>query len=215
MRAASRSELRRRRPLSRVLLGICLIFVACLHSEASAPEKNLEWKVIPEEEAKLFLLVSGLWNSQATFIRQEGAGETIEVGHWQSPSGALPEAWLSLKQLSDRQFSKGPPLREHLRGTFQSGVRGLPGAITSFDDHGESVNQLGALEFQRFTLDTGVACVGMQQYTRFREDLASAEDLLGDTMIFGWYCVKPEAPLSNEMALEFLRGIGVKGIALP
>jgi hypothetical protein len=198
-----------------VLLVICLIFVACLESEASATAKSLKEKVIPEDEAKLFLFAPGLANSEATFIRQEGAGETTEVGHWQSPFGALPEAWLSLKQLSHRQFSKGPPLLEHLRATFQSGARGLPGAIASFGDHGESANQLGALEFQRFTLDTGVACVGIQQYTRSRENVGTAESPLGDTMIFGWYCAKPEAPLSNDTALEFLRGIGVKGIALP
>ena len=128
-----------------------------------------------------------------------------------------PAAQLTLIELhSSYQFVEGPPLQELLRQNFQGGLGilfgnyGLPQIVGA---PGELVNHYGTVEFQRFTLGTGIACVGMRQYMGWVEEVDAANTPLGDTQVFGWYCAAPDDPLSDEMVTTFVRGIGVKGIA--
>lgn len=203
----------------KLLVAICLIIAVSLGSGVGLAKKKPKAKVIPQEKAKLVLQVRGLTNSGAIFMRQEAAGDTTEIGLWRSPSGAWPAAWLTLTELhSDYQFIEGPPLQELLGASFQSGVgpsRAYYGLPQIVGEQGEFTNHLGTLEFQRFTLGTGIPCVGMRQYVGSIEPVNAANSPLGDTMVFGWYCAAPDEVLSDDMVTMFLRGIGVKGIGLP
>jgi hypothetical protein len=191
-----------------VLLGITLILgIGFL---AATTEARTQWKEITEEKAKLLFYWPGPGVPRATFKQGTDSFSFLEMGHWQAGDGLWPQVYIVLRELkADLQYTEGGSLREGIEKTFNT-MRITFGAV------GTSANGMGKLELQRFTLHstTEIACVGMRQsYGPLGE--IPGKRALGDSLIFGWYCAEPGATLSEETITQFLRGIGVRGIALP
>lgn len=130
-----------------------------------------------------------------------------EFGIWVGPSGLYPRARIFITELASYYYYGD---KRDLKDTV---CRMLKDKEISFGKENTSENVIGDISYLKYSSELG-QCVAFSQYWgQVEAETASGEDSVAD--LFGHYCVGAEDSLSAETVAAVLKGIGVKGEAVP
>ncbi len=191
------------------LLG-CIVgalAVALIYQHAQGAEGGADWTQITEDETKLVFDAPGVRGGVRRFYKRILPYESHyqELGIWVGPSGRYPRARIVITELAAYYYY---PDKEDLKDT----VRGmLEEKDVSFGKENTSENVVGDISYLKYSSELG-QCVAFSQYW---DKVDSPAGDVGNAHLFGYYCVGAEDSLSAETVAAVLKGIGVKGEAVP
>ncbi len=171
----------------------------------------------PTDSYELVLDAPGLKSArpQVVVLRDEYS-QIVERSTWNASHATWPQAELIFWRIKDSFRHKQTYIHESSLPEF-IGIF-LPGENITLGSVGTAENELGDLEWQRFTRSQFAECIFIEQgISRFSDqvDVIGSGEPLGDMVIRGWYCVGSTEPNQDTVFQGFIAGIGIRGWALP
>ncbi len=188
------------------IVGALAVALICQHAQGA--EGGADWTQITEDETKLVFDAPGVEDGVRRFYKRTMLIEPHyqELGIWVGPSGRYPRARIVITELAAYYYYE---FKEDLKDI----VRGmLEDKEVSFGKENTSENVVGDISYLKYSSELG-QCVAFSQHW----GQGTAEDVPddSDSKLFGYYCVDAEDSLSAETVAAVLKGIGVKGEAVP
>lgn len=183
--------------------------VALICRPAQGAEGYGDWTEITEDETKLIFDAPGVKDGARRFYKRTMRIEPHyqEFGIWVGPSGLYPRARIFITELASYYYYGD---KRDLKDTVR---RMLKDKEISFGKENTSENVIGDISYLKYSSELG-QCVAFSQYWgQVEAETASGEDSAAD--LFGHYCVGAEDSLSAETVAAVLKGIGMKGEAVP
>ena len=187
------------------IVGALAVALICQHAQGA--EGGADWTQITEDETKLVFDAPGVKGGVRQFYKRAMRVEPHyqERGIWVGPSGLYPRAQILITELSSYYYYE---FKEDLKDI----VRGmLKDKEINFGKENTSENVVGDISHLKYSFELG-QCVAFSQYW---DQVDSPAGDIGNAHLFGFYCVGAEDSLSAETVAAVLKGIGVKGEAVP
>lgn len=180
-----------------------------LGAPASGQDLGQEWTALTAGEAKIVFQVASLEDKIVRRMRtsDESHRYTLEVAMWTGPLAQVPTAQILHVKLSADRFFPDEPDPEVLVGEFGTFEEMAP----EFARVRRTKNRIGGIRSQRFHA-ADIDCVGFVQHFGFSfGDRVS----FGTNRVYGYYCADPGVPLTDANVDIVLKGLGIKGKAVP
>ncbi len=188
------------------IVGALAVALICQHAQGA--EGGADWTQITEDETKLVFDAPGVEDGVRRFYKRTMRYESHyqELGIWVGPSGRYPRAQIVITELAAYYYYED---RRDLKDIVREM---LEDKEVSFGKENTSENVVGEISYLKYSFELG-QCVAFSQYW----GQGTAEDVPDDSNsdLFGYYCVGAEDSLSAETVAAVLKGIGVKGEAVP
>ena len=190
------------------IVGALAVALICQHAQGA--EGGADWTQITEDETKLVFDAPGMEDGVRRFYKRTMRYESHyqELGIWVGPSGRYPRAQIVITELAAYYYLE---FKEDLKDIVREM---LEDKEVSFGKENTSENVVGDISYLKYTSELD-QCVAFTQYFGLgvAEDIPGSDD--SDAYLFGYYCVGAEDSLSAETVAAVLKGIGVKGEAVP
>ncbi len=189
----------------RCIVGALAVALICQHAQGA--EGGADWTQITEDETKLVFDAPGVKGGVRRFYKRTMQYEAHyqELGIWLGPSGRYPTAQIVITELSSYYYY---PDKEDLKDMVREM---LEDKEVNFGKENTSENVVGDISYLKYSIELG-QCVAFSQYW---DKVDSPAGDVGNAHLFGYYCVGAEDSLSAETVAAVLKGIGVKGEAVP
>jgi hypothetical protein len=186
-----------------------VLAAAQLGQNASAQDTGDEWQSQTAEQSRIVFVAPGLEDQRARYLRSaaENHRYTLEIAFWRGDAARHDKALVQFIELSPGRHFRTKLDPKH----FIEGLPAFEGKDVEFRGLKRNGNRLGTIESRRFGFDDAECLSFAQYWGQSWGDGASA----GTNLLYGYYCADPGRPLSKELRQAVIKGLGIKGRAVP